>query len=123
VSGLTRSRVTDAPRPPLRMALAGATRRCFALLGTFPTRRDEDLRGALGVGGDGRGEVVLCFGPTCVLSLCGAVLCSTRRCFDLLRGLCMSFPCSDSRLLTPPDPLVYAAGPQISLKPFHCDAR
>ena len=37
----------------------GATRRCFALLGGFPSRasraqRDEDLRGALGVGGDER---------------------------------------------------------------------
>jgi hypothetical protein len=32
------------------VALAGATRRCFALLGVSPARRDEALRGALGVG-------------------------------------------------------------------------
>jgi hypothetical protein len=38
------------------MALAGATWRCFALL-AFPARRDEDLRGALGIGGGGRGGV------------------------------------------------------------------
>ena len=44
-------------REPLRMALAGATRRCFALLGAFPARRDEALRGALGVGGGGRVRV------------------------------------------------------------------
>ena len=42
-------------REPLRMALAGATRRCFALLLAFPARRDEALRGALGIGGGGRG--------------------------------------------------------------------
>ena len=33
------------------MALAGATRRYFDLLLAFPARRDEALRGALGVGG------------------------------------------------------------------------
>ena len=44
-------------REPLRMALAGATRRCFALLGAFPARRDDGLQGALGIGGVGRGRV------------------------------------------------------------------
>ena len=40
------------------VALPGATRRCFALLLAFPARRrDDDLRRALGVGGDGRGGV------------------------------------------------------------------
>ena len=34
------------------VALTGATERCFALL-AFPAQRNEDPRGALGVGGDG----------------------------------------------------------------------
>jgi hypothetical protein len=54
-----------SPRVPLAHCVAprirdphfvwpGATRRSFALLLAFPARRDEALRGSLGVGGDGR---------------------------------------------------------------------
>ena len=47
---------SDTPRPmphePATVALAGAMRGA-ALLWAFPAQRDEDLRGALGVGGDG----------------------------------------------------------------------
>ena len=59
-------------REPLRMALAGATRRCFALLLAFPARRDEALRGALGVGGGGRGRSTMWDGllrPICLREL------------------------------------------------------
>ena len=53
---------SDTPRPMPRepathFVWPGATRRCFALLLASPARRDEDLRGAHGVGGDGRGGV------------------------------------------------------------------
>ena len=41
------------PRPPLRIARRDAALLCSA--GAFPARRDEALRGALGVGGGGRG--------------------------------------------------------------------
>ena len=62
VSGRMRPRIPldrcpANPYPPLRMALAGATRRCFALLLAFPARRDEALRGALGIKEGGRGRV------------------------------------------------------------------
>ena len=63
VSGRTSPRVPldrypATPRPrDHHFAWPGATRRCFALLGAFPARRDEALRGALGIGGDGRGRV------------------------------------------------------------------
>ena len=52
----SRSCVAPRTRDP-HFVWPGATRRCFALLGAFPARRDEALRGALGVGGDGRGGV------------------------------------------------------------------
>ena len=42
--------------PATHFVWPGATRRCFALLGAFPARRDEALQGALGIGGDGRGS-------------------------------------------------------------------
>ena len=71
-------------REPLRMALAGATRRCFALLRL--SRRGammgcgERLRSAgVGVGACGSvGRVAANSCPACDLG-CGAV----RRCFDL----------------------------------------
>ena len=86
VSGLTSHRVPldrcpATPRPSV--ALAGATRRCFALLGAFPARRDEALRGALGVGGGVRvGQSV---GWAEVAYVGDRALCSaTGRCSDLL---------------------------------------
>ena len=59
----------------------GATRSCFALLGAFPARRDEALRGALVVWVWARaGRVArLCFLRVQPRSL---LCCATRRCFD-----------------------------------------
>ena len=84
------------PATPTSYGPACVTRRCFALLGAFPARRDEALRGALGVGGNGGGRVgvgrsggmgrapALCVGP--VLRPYACVWCAVRRgaCFDLL---------------------------------------
>jgi hypothetical protein len=53
-SGIPRPIPRD-PATPLRMARRDAALLCSA--GGFSARRDEELRGALGVGGDGRGRV------------------------------------------------------------------
>eukprot|EP00966_Prymnesium_polylepis_P091819 2125572-Prymnesium_polylepis.1 len=61
VSG--RMPLCEAPRPmppePANPTSYGPARRGAALIcwGAFPARRDDELRGALGIGGDGRGGV------------------------------------------------------------------
>ena len=60
VSGRMRARIPLDRCPANLRPLRGSGRRDAALLcsaGAFPARRDEDLRGALGVGGGGGGRV------------------------------------------------------------------
>ena len=72
-----------SPRVPLdrcplkpHFVWPGATRRCFDLLGAFPARRDDGLRGALGIGGGGRGGVRIVVGRVGWRCLCATdVLC------------------------------------------------
>eukprot|EP00966_Prymnesium_polylepis_P325566 7381537-Prymnesium_polylepis.1 len=70
------------------MALAGATRRCFALLGAFPARRGEDLRGALGVGRDGRDGECRLDPHKPHLVVCAVVKVPMQRCQHLASVLC-----------------------------------
>ena len=61
------------PRPPLRMARRNAALLCSAE--AFPARRDEGLRGALGVGRVGWDcffSPVFCVGMLSLTLLCGA---------------------------------------------------
>ena len=60
LSGRMRARIPLDRCPANPRSLRGSGRRDAALLwsaGAFPARRDEALRGALGIGGDGRGGV------------------------------------------------------------------